>query len=100
MNDKFIASLKPSGKPETKNGIFFKGLFKLEKLGDTFIDFTNYQKGIVWVNGNNLGRFWNIGPQKRLYCPSSWLKSGDNEIIVFDLHQINPESVTGKKTLE
>jgi beta-galactosidase len=100
MDDKFIASLRPSGNPETKNGIFFKGVFQLERAGDTFIDLSNYQKGIVWVNGNNLGRFWNIGPQKRLYCPASWLKAGENEILVLDLHQLNSEPVTGKKTIE
>jgi beta-galactosidase len=100
MDDKFIASLIPSDKPEMKNGIFFRGVFNLEKTGDTFIDISNYQKGIVWVNGNNLGRFWNIGPQKRLYCPESWLKSGVNEILVFDLHQLTSESVAGQKTIK
>ena len=37
------------------------------------------------MNGHNLGRFWNIGPQQTLYLPGAWLKMGRNEIIVFDL---------------
>ena len=41
---------------------------------DTFIDMTGYRKGVVWVNGHNLGRYWDIGPQKRLYCPAPWLQ--------------------------
>jgi len=46
---------------------------------------------VVWVNGNCLGRFWNIGPQGTLYLPAPWLKKGQNEIVVFDLNgQANP----------
>jgi beta-galactosidase len=67
---------------------------------DTFIDLSNYIKGIVWVNGHNLGRYWNIGPQKRLYCPASWMREGMNEIMIFDLQQTDAKPVTGTKTLE
>ena len=35
-------------------------------------------------NGFNLGRFWNIGPQKKLYIPAPLLKKGDNEIVIFE----------------
>lgn len=100
MDDKFISNLKPSGRPENKNGIFFKGIFQLSKAGDSFIDLTNYEKGIAWVNGHNLGRFWNIGPQKRLYCPASWLKKGENEIIIFDLHMKEASPVNGYNVME
>jgi beta-galactosidase GanA len=67
---------------------------------DTYIDVSNYTKGILWVNGHNLGRYWNIGPQKRLYCPSSWLREGMNEIMIFDLLQTEAKTVTGAKTPE
>ena len=90
MDRKFIYDLRSSGKTINKPGVFFKGNFVLTRAegntsADTFIDISNYIKGIVWVNGHNLGRYWNIGPQKRLYCPASWLREGLNEIIVFDL---------------
>jgi hypothetical protein len=52
-----------------------------------------YSKGVLYVNGHNLGRFWKIGPQQRLYCPAGFLKKGRNEILVFDLHQIQPASI-------
>lgn len=42
-------------------------------------------KGMVWVNGHAMGRFWEIGPQQTLYMPGCWLKEGGNEIIVLDL---------------
>ena len=45
------------------------------------------------------GRFWETGPQKRLYCPAPWLKKGRNEIVVFDLLQNEPKPVCGKATL-
>jgi len=105
MDRKFIYDLRSSGKSLKKPGVFFKGNFMLNSisgnlLSDTFIDVSNYIKGVVWVNGHNLGRYWNIGPQKRLYCPSSWMRDGMNEIIVFDLHQTEAKPITGMKTLE
>jgi beta-galactosidase len=99
MNENYIKSLKPAAQNQ-KPGIFFKGKFNLAESGDTFIDMQNYKKGIIWVNGHNLGRYWEIGPQKRLFCPAVWLKKGENEIIVFDLHQTEAKSLKGMKELE
>ncbi len=99
MNDEFISGLKAAGSIPHKPGIFFKGSFSLDKTADTFIDMTNFIKGFVWVNGQNLGRYWEIGPQQRLYCPASWLKKGNNEIIIFDLHKTEPGSIRGFDTL-
>lgn len=84
------------GLPAGQTGLFFKGSFNLTAAGDTYFDMSNYSKGIVYVNGHNLGRYWSIGPQKRLYCPASWLKKGNNEIIVFDLHQLEAAAISGK----
>jgi len=99
MNDEFISGLKASGNIPVKPGMFFKGSFSLDKTADTFIDMTNFIKGFVWINGINLGRYWEIGPQQRLYCPASWLKNGNNEIIVFDLHKTEPGVIRGFDTL-
>jgi len=105
MDDKFIYDLRSSGRTLDKPGVFFRGSFVLSRgegnlSSDTFIDVSNYQKGIVWINGHNIGRYWNIGPQKRLYCPATWLKEGLNEIMIFDLHQTTPKIVFGLKTQE
>lgn len=99
MDHKFIYAMRSSGRNIDKPGIFFKGNFTLVSGLDTFFDLSNYTKGIVWVNGHNLGRYWNIGPQQRLYCPASWLRRGMNEIIVFDLVQTEPKSVSSMKTM-
>ncbi|HOW40130.1 MAG TPA: beta-galactosidase [Bacteroidales bacterium] len=99
MDRKAIYDLRSTGKNLDKPGIIFKGSFMVQEKGDTFIDVSNYTKGLVWVNGHNLGRYWNIGPQKRLYCPDSWTREGLNEIIIFDLHQTEAKPVFGYKTL-
>uniref|UniRef100_A0A665UNE1 Beta-galactosidase n=1 Tax=Echeneis naucrates TaxID=173247 RepID=A0A665UNE1_ECHNA len=41
-------------------------------------------KGVVFINGKNLGRYWSIGPQQALYVPGPWLHRGDNQVIVFE----------------
>ncbi len=98
MNTYFINNLN-STENNTKQGVFFKGEFTLDELADTYLDMSKYKKGMVWVNGHNLGRYWEIGPQYTLYCPKSWLKNGKNEIVIFDLHQLNAETVKGVKKL-
>jgi beta-galactosidase len=99
MDKKYIFDMRSSGNNLKKPGVFFRGNFFINKSGDTYFDLTNYTKGILWINGHNLGRYWNIGPQKRLYCPESWLMEGLNEIMIFDLHQTEPKPVLGMKTL-
>ncbi|MGH9481338.1 MAG: beta-galactosidase, partial [Terriglobales bacterium] len=48
---------------------FYRGAFELEASGDTFLDMRGWGKGYVWVNGHNLGRYWERGPQQTLYLP-------------------------------
>ena len=59
---------------------FMKGTFKAEEKVDTFVDMRGFTNAIFYVNGFNLGRFWEIGPQKRPYIPPPLLKKGKNEI--------------------
>jgi len=115
MDEGFLASLKfaadraaeptrgrPSldaSAPGIPPGRFFRGRFEVAKTGDTYIDMSGWAKGVVWVNGHNLGRYWEIGPQKRLYCPATFLKKGENEVIVFDLHRAAPAAIRGVRSL-
>lgn len=57
---------------------------KIAEVGDTFLALPGWGKGFVTINGFNLGRFWEVGPQKRLYVPAPVLNTGVNEIIVFE----------------
>ncbi|MBE7173947.1 MAG: beta-galactosidase [Williamsia sp.] len=62
-----------------------RGTFTLNTTGDTYLDMSDWGKGVVWINGHNLGRYWSIGPQQTLYVPVEWLKKGTNEIQVLEL---------------
>jgi len=68
----------------TDHPAIYHAKFDLSETGDTFLDMSKWGKGIVFVNGHNLGRFWKIGPQQTLYLPGCWLKKGANDIVVFD----------------
>lgn len=63
---------------------FMKGNFKAEPNKTCFVRLDGFKKGCVFVNGFNLGRYWEIGPQRTLHLPGALLKE-DNEIIVFEL---------------
>ena len=76
---------------------YYKATFNLDKTGDVFLDMQTWGKGMVWVNGIALGRFWEIGPQQTLFMPGCWLKKGANEIIIFDLKGPTNAVVTGIK---
>ncbi|KAI7790166.1 putative beta-galactosidase-1-like protein 2, partial [Triplophysa rosa] len=58
---------------------FFRGRLVVDEPTDTFVKLPNWSKGVVFVNGRNLGRHWSVGPQKGLYLPGPWLRSGDNQ---------------------
>ncbi|CAM3743043.1 beta-galactosidase [Mucilaginibacter galii] len=64
--------------------VLYKGTFNLSKVADTYFDMHSFGKGFVFLNGHNLGKYWQIGPQQTLYVPASWLKKGKNEIVIFD----------------
>lgn len=63
---------------------FYRFAFEVDEAGDTFLELDGWGKGCVFLNGFNLGRYWEIGPQKRLYIPAPLLKPGKNEIVVFE----------------
>ncbi|MEX3615919.1 glycoside hydrolase family 35 protein [Paenibacillus glucanolyticus] len=65
---------------------FYTGEFTVDEIGDTFIRLDGWGKGVVWINGFNLGRYWKEGPQATLYVPGPLLKQGRNAITVFELH--------------
>jgi beta-galactosidase len=95
LGDAWVTALQAGKQADNRPGRFFKGQFTLASTADTFFDLSGYRKGVVWVNGHNLGRFWEIGPQKRLYCPASWLTTGQNDIVVFDLLGLQAAPVGG-----
>jgi beta-galactosidase len=91
--------LQHNGDAYTKgHPVIYNGTFTLSKTGDTFLDMSKWGKGIVFVNGHNLGRYWNAGPQQTLYLPGCWLKKGKNTIAVFEqLNDVKQTEITGVK---
>ncbi len=72
---------------------FYKGEIVINDCADTFLYLKNFTKGFVVINGFNLGRYWDIGPQKSLYVPKSVLRKGKNQIIVFESDGIKGDPI-------
>ncbi|WP_175736037.1 beta-galactosidase [Burkholderia ambifaria] len=98
MSPEYVAALRPICTDPRRPGLFFKASMMLNEVGDTFLDMRHWIKGVVWVNGRNIGRYWNVGPQFRLFCPAPWLRKGYNEVTIFDLHQIDPMPIDLRST--
>ena len=82
---------------QTSTPAYYRSSFNVKKIGDTYLDMSSWGKGLVWVNGHCLGRFWEVGPQQTLYLPGCWLKKGKNEIVVLDLIGPAAEAFTSAK---
>uniref|UniRef100_A0A671KK62 Beta-galactosidase-1-like protein 2 n=1 Tax=Sinocyclocheilus anshuiensis TaxID=1608454 RepID=A0A671KK62_9TELE len=64
---------------------FFQGrLFVNGYPSDTFMKLPGWSKGVVFINGQNIGRYWDAGPQQALFLPGPFLNSGMNQVIVFE----------------
>jgi len=82
-----LSTLEFESAPESvSTPTFLRGKLTVEGAPcDTFLRLPSFTKGFVMINGNNIGRYFNpAGPQKTLYVPAPFLKSGGNEIIVFE----------------
>ncbi|WP_311164683.1 beta-galactosidase [Streptococcus cristatus] len=72
---------------------FYAFDFEMKALKDTYLDLSGFGKGLAFVNGVNIGRFWNVGPTLSLYIPHSLLKEGNNRIIIFETEGEYEESI-------
>lgn len=79
-----LDKLKYSSSVKKDEPVFLKGSFKTDSKADCFVHLDGFNRGCVYINGFNLGRFWKVGPQKSLYIPGTLLKD-ENEIIVFNI---------------
>lgn len=58
--------------------------FQVDDPADTWLELPGWGKGTVLLNGFTLGRFWEIGPQKRLYIPAPLLHKGENTLTIIE----------------
>lgn len=84
FKDSIVSTTKPC---------FYQGTFTIDEACDTFLKFTNLTKGFIVINGFNIGRYWNVGPQETLFVPSGLLREGENEIILFEQHPVDAPSI-------
>lgn len=64
----------------------YRGYFDVDEIADTFIYPDGFHKGNIFINGFNIGRYFERGPQRSLYVPGPLLKKGRNLIEVFEIH--------------
>lgn len=102
--DSVADAKKAEAQDKSVPGGHFRGTFNLSKVGDTFLDMSKWGKGVLYVNGHNLGRYWSqtmdgkpVGPQLRLYCPAPFLKRGKNVVDVVELELSEPRPIRGCK---
>jgi beta-galactosidase len=84
-----LSELESSARTVKEEPFFYRGSLHIEDvldIKDTFLRLEGWTKGVAFVNGFNLGRYWNKGPQQTLYVPAPLLRQGENEIIIFELH--------------
>lgn len=94
----FVKDKKYAAGNKVDGPAYYRATFNLDAPGDVFLDMQTWGKGMVWVNGKAMGRFWEIGPQQTLFMPGCWLKKGKNEIIVLDLKGPEKAAIKGLKT--
>lgn len=93
FNESFVkrlsdATWKKSSNQTSSVPSLFRGVLHLkDQPNDTFLSMKGWGKGVAFINGFNLGRYWEIGPQCTLFVPAPLLKQGNNEIMVFEQHK-------------
>jgi beta-galactosidase len=96
LDQPHLAGLRFQAAP-VKGPSFWRGSFDLTQIGDTFLNVRSWGKGVVWINGHCIGRFWNIGPTQTMYVPAPWLKAGRNEVVVLDMLGPEKPELLGQK---
>lgn len=85
-----FGGMKPfEGRPQ-----LLRGVFTVEgQPEDTFVRLDGFGKGVIFLNGQPLSRYWEIGPQRTAYLPAPFLRQGENELIVLELEKRESDTV-------
>lgn len=89
-----LTNFKLTSKNDYSNGpTIYRGVLQVndDQPKDTYLLMDGWTKGVVFVNDFNIGRYWNVGPQRALYVPGVLLNNGLNVIKVFELHKAGRE---------
>lgn len=72
----------------------WRATFETDGESDLFLRTDAWGKGLAWVNGFCLGRYWRRGPQQTLYVPAPLLVGGANTLVVLELDVIETPTAT------
>ncbi len=98
MESKYIVKAPKAEKQnQARSGAHYRAIVNIDNPQDTFLDMSKWVKGYVFVNGVNLGRYLNIGPQLRLYWPAPFMKKGKNVVDIIELELNEPQPIRGMK---
>jgi beta-galactosidase len=75
----------PEGRGSGVGPTAWRAVFSAEPDVDLFLETAGWGKGMAWVNGFCLGRYWRRGPQRTLFVPGPVLRPGGNELVVLEL---------------
>ena len=92
MEDLSGLAYKPIPEQKSLPG-FFRGTFNIDNVCDTFLEVPYGQRGFVLINGFNIGRYDNIGPQFTSYVPAGILKQGENTIELMEYETMRKPAV-------
>lgn len=98
LSSQQLAEIDYSAGRNVKQPSFYKVIFTLQEVSDAFIDCSKYGKGVVVVNGVNLGRYWQEGPTYSLYCPKDFLHLGENEVVIFETEGVEIQKLVFSPT--
>jgi beta-galactosidase len=84
-----LSQLEFKDRIPTRYPAFFRTAFEVPEPADTFLRLPGWTKGVAWVNGFNLGRYWKRGPQRTLYVPGTLLRPGANELVLLELQNVS-----------
>jgi beta-galactosidase len=93
LDDLALLECAPAGAASTAGPAFRRGEFTLDAPADSFLALPGWEKGLAWINGFPLGRYWARGPQRTLYVPAPVLRAGRNEIVVLELQAATTDTV-------
>ncbi len=88
-----LADALPTDGDVLAGPVFATGSFDLAEAGDRYLALDGFRKGVAWVNGFCLGRYWSRGPQRTLAVPRPVLRAGRNDVVVLELHAAASRSV-------
>jgi beta-galactosidase len=77
--------IEPTAGGATSAGLH-RGTFDSVAGADHFLRLDGWTKGLAWVNGELLGRYWSLGPTHTLYVPGPIVRDTDNELVLLELH--------------